>query len=82
MDQDLFFYSKITEYLRIPVVTQPETNRRRKRQANSSEIESLGFDDFDFGGFDSNFEEIQPAALDPNFEPAIDLPTGRYIFAK
>ena len=66
--------------IRIPVVTEPETNRRRKRQANSGEIESFGFDDFDFGGFDSNFEDISPPALDPNFEPAIDLPTGKFFF--
>ncbi|XP_046631548.1 uncharacterized protein LOC124311207 [Daphnia pulicaria] len=61
---------------KVPVVTEPETKRRRKRQANSSEIESFGFDDFDFDGFDSNFEDISAPALDPNFEPAIDLPIG------
>jgi hypothetical protein len=65
--------------IRIPVVTEPETKRRRKRQANSSEIESLGFDDFDFDGFDANFEDIPAPALDPNFEPAIDLPIGKQI---
>jgi hypothetical protein len=65
--------------IRIPVVTEPETKRRRKRQANSSEIESFGFDDFDFDGFDANFEDISAPALDPNFEPAIDLPIGKQI---
>lgn len=73
-------FKQIIKNIRIPVVTQPEAKRWRKRQANSSEIESFGFDDFDFGGFDTNFEEISPPDLDPNFEPAIDLPTGNFFF--
>ncbi len=70
-------FKKIICSIRIPVVTQPETIRRRKRQANSSEMESLDFENFDFDGFDSNFEDIPAPTLDPNFEPAIDLPTGK-----
>lgn len=44
-------------------------------------MESLDLEDFDFGGFDSNFEDIPAPTLDPNFEPAIDLPTGKIFIA-
>lgn len=58
---------------------KPVATSRRKRQAfnsSSTEIVADDFFDFDFNGFESNFDGNIEPALDPDFEPAIDLPTG------
>lgn len=61
---------------KVPVVTEQQTNQRRKRQLNISENDPFDFEDFNFDGFDANFEEMPSSSIDPDFEPAIDLPTG------
>ena len=70
-------------YNRIPIVTeQPNAagTNRRKRQINQTETldDDDSFFNFDFDGFDSNFGDALEPNLDPDFEPAIDLPTGNF----
>lgn len=65
-------------YDRIPVVNeQPAvTNRRRKRQINQTETHDDDFFAISFDDFDSNFADSLEPSIDPDFEPAVDLPTG------
>lgn len=63
---------------RIPVVTEKTTEivTRKKRQDNPDDSADELFD-FDFGDFDSKFDDVQPPSIDPDFEPSVDLPLGK-----
>lgn len=66
---------------------KPSDSARRKRQAITSSNESSSDDgddlfDFDFGDFETTFDETNSApSLDPDFEPSIDLPLGEALLS-